>query len=231
MTTNEEHISMFELDLYFATQAPDARIEEHVTTCESCGGYLAALAALQTQVRLPLPAAMPGGARSVGRRSRPRAFGLTLAASLAVLGAVTALLVVSRDAEPPAVASKGTPAVQLLVRRGDVTRPWDGASPVRPGDVLGLRLACEGLRHVAVSARTADAGQRWSPLFQGECPPAGAALPFTLVVDDQPGVERFAVVFSASPLDPAALGDAIERRRTDGSAWVTRFELGKEIAR
>ena len=44
MTTNEEHISMFELDLYFATQAPDARIEEHVTTCSSCGGYLAELA-------------------------------------------------------------------------------------------------------------------------------------------------------------------------------------------
>ena len=35
MTTNEEHVSMFELDLYFATQAADPRIEEHVATCDS----------------------------------------------------------------------------------------------------------------------------------------------------------------------------------------------------
>lgn len=230
MTTNEEHLSMFELDLYFATREPDARIEEHVATCDRCGGYLAELEALQTQTSAPLPAARPA-ARSLARRARPRGLGVTLAAGLAVLGAVTALLVVSRDAESPAVAIKGTPAVQLLVRRGEETRPWDGASPVRPGDALGLRVACEELRHVAVLARSAELPRRWSPLFQGECPAAGAALPFTLVVDDQPGVERFAVVFSAAPLDPPALGDAIERRRTDGSAWVTRFELGKEIAR
>lgn len=230
MTTNEEHISMFELDLYFATQLPDARIEEHVTTCTSCGGYLAELAALQMQRSMPLPAGGRPGGGSSARRSRPRALGLTLAAGLAVLGAVTGLLVVSRE-EPAAVASKGTPAAQLLVRRGEVTRPWDGESPVRPGDVLGLRLACEELRYVAVSTRSADTRRRWSPLFQGECPDTGAALPFTLVVDDQPGVERFVVVLSASPLDPGALDDAIERRRTDASAWVARFELGKEIAR
>jgi hypothetical protein len=230
MTTNEEHISMFELDLYFAAQATDARIEEHVAACDSCGGYLVELAVLQGQTSVPLPAPRPG-ASSVAWRSRPRALGLTLAAGLAVLGAVTALLVVSRDVEPPVVAIKGTPAVQLLVRRGDVTRPWDGASPVRPGDVLGLRLACEELEHVAVVARSAEPQRRWSPMYQGGCPPVGAALPFTLVVDDQPGVERFAVVFSAAPLEPAALDDAVERRRTDGSAWVTRFELGKEIAR
>jgi hypothetical protein len=229
MTRNEEHISMFELDLYFAAQAPDARIEQHVAMCARCGGYLAELAALQTQTSMPLPPARRGAGRATSRRARPRA--LTLAAGLTVLGAVTAVLLISRPAEQAPVAIKGAPSVQLLVRRGEDTRPWDGTSPVRPGDVLGLRLACEELRQVAVVARSADPRGRWSPLYQGDCPPAGAALPFTLVVDDQPGVERFAVVFSASALDRGALDDAVERRRMDGSAWVTRFELGKEIAR
>jgi hypothetical protein len=51
------------------------------------------------------------------------------------------------------------------------------------------------------------------------------------VVDDTPGRERFAVVFSASTLDAVSLSEAIERRRLDSGAWVTRFELGKEVAR
>jgi hypothetical protein len=84
---------------------------------------------------------------------------------------------------------------------------------------------------VAVLARSVDAPKRWASLFQGDCPAPGTALPFTLVVDDQPGVERFAVVFSGSPLDARALDEAVDRRRMDGDVWVTRFELGKEIAR
>ena len=152
-------------------------------------------------------------------------------AGLAVLGAVTALLLVSRDEEAPAVAVKGSPGVQLLVRRGEATRPWNGSSPVQAGDVLGLRVACEEFEQVAVLAASGDERARWSSLFRGECPPAGAALPFTLVVDEQPGREQVAVVFSRSPLDARALDDAIVRRRLDGEVWVIRFELDKEPSR
>jgi hypothetical protein len=51
------------------------------------------------------------------------------------------------------------------------------------------------------------------------------------VVDDQPGAEHLAVVFSKSELDARALEQAIEARRLDAQVWVTRFELGKEPSR
>ena len=230
MTPNEEHLSMFELDLYFATDASEARVEgdriaDHVAACERCSAYLAQLGALQRSA--PLPAARPAAA---ARRARPRAFGLLLAAGLVVSSVVAALLVSTREAEPPAVAVKGSPAVQLLLRRGNETLPWDGARRVRPGDALGLRVACEEFRHVTVAAGAGLTPVRWSSLSTGECPPAGAVLPFTLVVDDEPGRERLAVVFSRSSLGAGSLAEAIEQRRLDADIWVTRFELAKEDA-
>lgn len=244
MTPNEEHVSMFELDLYFAVGASDARVDDdpgqrdpgqrdpgqdrriqvHVAACERCSAYLTRLAALQRSAPLPVaPEAPPA------RRVRPRALGLTLA-ELAVAGMVAALLVVTHDTEPPAVAVKGSPAVQLLVRRGNETLPWDGLRRVRPGDALGLRVACEGFRHVAVAGGAGLTPVRWSSLSTGECPPAVGVLPFTLVVDDEPGRERLAVVFSRSVLDARRLEEAIEQRRVDADVWVTRFDLAKEDA-
>lgn len=233
MTGSEEHLSMFELDLYFATQASDARIEEHVTSCERCSGYLTELEALQKGAGVPSTRGAANAThprRSLARPSsaRPRALALSLA-SIAALAAVTALLVVPRAPDAPAVAVKGSPAVQLLVRRGAETRPWDGSSALRAGDALGLRVVCEEFGRVAVAAGV-DRG-RWSQLSEAACPPAGAPLPFTLVVDDEPGGERLAVVFSKSVLDARALGEAIEARRLDAQVWVTRFELVKEPAK
>jgi len=231
MTASEEHLSMFELDLYFATQASDARIEEHVASCERCSGYLAELEVLQKGVPSVRGAASETfPRRSPARRSpaRSRALALSLAA-IAGLSAVTALLVVPRAPDVPVVAVKGGPAVQLLVRRGEETRPWDGSSPLRAGDALGLRVVCEEFARVAVAS--GDAHERWSQLSEGACPPAGAALPFTLLVDDAPSAEHLAVVFSKSTLAGPALGQAIEARRLDAQVWVTRFELVKEPSR
>jgi hypothetical protein len=229
MNTNEKHLSMFELDLYFASSAPDARIAEHVAGCERCSAYLERLDALQQG--LPLPSPRQAVSRSSALRRRPRGFGLTLAAGLMVLGAVTALLLSSLDGDAPPVAIKGSPAVQLLVRRGEETRPWDGVSPVQPGDALGLRVACEEFSHVTVAAASAAAPGGWSQLSAGPCPAAGAALPFTLVVDEAPERERLAVVFGMSAFDVPALGAAIDRQRLDAGAWVTRFELDKQVSR
>lgn len=237
MTQNEEHLSSFELDLFFASSGSDARIERHLADCARCSTYLAELAALQEGAPLPARATPPAARAPLPRaplsRSAPRARRHALgwaAAALAVLGAVTGLLLATPEPETPAVAIKGGPAVQLLVRRGDETRPWDGTSRVRAGDALGLRVACEGFVHVSVAAASGEAPERWSRLSEVPCPPAGGALPFTLVVDDAPGRERFAVVFSKARLGEGALGDAIERRRLDGDAWVTRFELDKQVA-
>jgi hypothetical protein len=227
MTANEEHLSMFELDLYFATQASDARIEEHVESCERCSGYLAELELLQ---EAGVPTARGAASEAPPRRSsrRPRALALSLA-GIASLAALTALLVVPRAPQAPAVAVKGSPAVQLLVRRGAETRAWDGSSALRAGDALGLRVVCEEFGRVAVA--TGAGRGRWSQLSEAECPPAGAPLPFTLLVDDEPGGERLAVVFSKSALEARALEQAIEARRLDAQVWVTRFELVKEPSR
>ena len=230
MTASEEHLSMFELDLYFATQAPDARIEEHVASCERCSGYLAELEGLQKGAVPSARAVQASAQRSLSRHAsaRPRALALSLAA-IAALSALTALLVLPRDLHTPAVAVKGSPAVQLLVRRGSDTRPWDGASPLRAGDALGLRVVCEDFGRVAVAA--GNGRGRWSQVSESACPAAGAALPFTLLVDEEPGGEHLAVVFSKSVLDARVLEQAIEARRLDAQIWVTRFELVKEASR
>jgi hypothetical protein len=232
MSGNEEHLSMFELDLYFATQASDARIAEHVESCERCSGYLAELAALQRAADVPLArAGSEASARPAPARrplGRPRTLALSLAGA-ASLAAAIALLVVPREPDHTAVAVKGGPAVQLLVRRGEETRAWDGASALRAGDALGLRVVCEEFGRVAVASGAAR--ERWSQLSVGACPPAGEPLPFTLVVDDEPGAEHLAVVFSQSALDARALAQAIEARRLDAQVWVTRFDLVKEASR
>jgi hypothetical protein len=230
MMTNEEHLSMFELDLYFAFEAPDARIERHVAECERCTGYLSQLRALSAGAGPPPPPIRRVGPSSSPRRPRTRALGLTLAAGAAALVTVTALLVSTPEADAPAVAVKGSPAVQLLVRRGDETRPWDGNGRVRTGDALGLRVVCEDFSRVAVATLAPEGGNRWLRLSDGPCPESGGALPLTLVVDDAPGRERFAVVFTKLRLDDAALVGAIDRRQRDHAVWVTHFELDKEVA-
>ena len=73
---------------------------------------------------------------------------------------------------------------------------------------------------------------RWAGIVRQRCPEAAGtiALPFTLRVDEAPGRERFAVVFSAADLDEQTLGAAVDAQRRDGKGWVTRFDLEKEVA-
>jgi hypothetical protein len=195
-----------------------------VASCERCSGYLAELERLQQRA----PSARATAERPRQRPARARVLALSLAA-LAALGAVTALLIVPLDPAAPNVGIKGSPSVQLLVRRGTETRTWDGASPVRAGDALGLRVVCEDFARVAVAAETDR--ERWSRLSEDACPAAGAALPFTLIVDEQPGTEHLAVAFSKSTLEARTLEQAIAARRLDAEVWVTRFELVKEASR
>jgi hypothetical protein len=130
------------------------------------------------------------------------------------------------EAQPPTtyVGVKGTPSVQLVVRRAGSTRIWDGRSPVRPGDALGLRVACEGLAHVAVVAR----GTTWTKLKDASCPTDSAPLPFTLVVDAEPGNERFAVVLSREPLPDEGLVRAASSEARGPDLWAVVFDVAKD---
>ena len=148
------------------------------------------------------------------------------AVSALALAAAAALFVHQKAPEPEGyIGVKGTPAVQLLVHRDRDTRIWDGRSPVRPGDALALKVACEGLKHVAVAA---PAGSAWARLSGADCPAQGEALPFTLRVDGEPGDEKLAIVLSQAALDDDALKRAIAETRREGDVWVVTFTMPKE---
>jgi hypothetical protein len=213
----DSHVSTFALDVYWASgRAPDAEVEEHLAMCARCQAYLASLEALGD---VSFPAPVRPRNRRAARWALPSAVGTALALAACVL-----LLVRTRSAERSYVGAKGTPAVQVLVHREADTWIWDGRSPVHPGDALALRVACEGLEHVAVAS---PEGGRWERIADATCPVGEEPLPFTLVVDAVPGSESVAVVLSRTPLDDDALRAAIARERRSEDVWFEGFVLPK----
>jgi hypothetical protein len=234
MIVHERHLSSFELDLHFARHEPNADIEGHVAACERCRAYLEELASLRENeaaaryVGFDVP---PPEAPSLPGSRRPRRARWAPFAALSLTAALAASIYVleSRVDAPAYVAVKGSPGVQILVRTGGETRPWNGQNPVRAGDALALRVVCEDFARVSVV--TLEAGsQRLHRLSESDCPhDAPSILPFTLVVDDEPGPERFSVVLSRTPLDDRAMRSALEASTRNGSIWVTTFDLDKEV--
>ncbi len=251
-----KHFSSFELDIHFVEPSP--RVAEHVTSCPRCAAYLAGLEGLAAAGRAPEASAPRAhGPEALAPRAHapealaPRAHGpdasvprahasetsaptlrsrrrlAAPAAGVLALAAALALYLRGRPGdEADYVAAKGAPAVQLLVRTGDTTRVWDGRSPVRPGDAIAIRVACERLEHVTV---VVDAPSGLARLSDGPCPRGASPLPFTLVVDAQPGRERFAVVLAKRPLDDARLRDRVRENARDRDVWVTTFDVPKEL--
>ena len=219
-------VSAFDLDVYWVSgQKEGTELAKHVVGCAQCRAYLASLDEALA-VPLAAPAASPGAMREAQRPVRglpgwvlPVAGALALAASVLFFGRGKSV--------PPSsgyVAIKGTPAVELLVQRDQGIARWDERSPVHPGDRLALRVACEGLARVTVAA---PVGERWGRLSETACPASGDPLPFTLVVDDQPGDEQLAVVLSQATLDDVALTQAIRRVDRAGDVWVVKLLLRK----
>lgn len=233
MTASEpNHLSTFALDVYWASgRAPDSAIEAHLEACARCRGYVASLDGLAAMA--PLTSERAGekkGARLRPNRSRNGWWAWAAAASFA-LAAGIGVGVSSREQAPAGsgyVGIKGTPAVQLLVHRASDTHVWDGRAPVQPGDALALRVACDGFTKLAIAA---PGSNTWKRLSQVTCPSRDGALPFTLIVDGQPGAERFAVVLSQAPLDDAGLARAIADKQQTSTTWVVEFVLPKEIKR
>jgi|HubBroStandDraft_1064217.scaffolds.fasta_scaffold234725_2 hypothetical protein len=227
---NDPELSSFALDVYWASgRASDPAVTEHVSGCTRCQAYLASLDASALQPSSTAPAfgaaapqktPPPGGLARRANRTIVGAFG-----ALALAASVSLLVLRSKDAPNAYVGAKGTPAVEILVVRDRETRIWDERSRVHPGDALALRVACAGLRDVAVASREA-AG--WTRLSDVECPADGVPLPFSLRVDDEPGEERLAVVLSERRLDDGALEQAIDEQRRAKDVWVARFVLPKE---
>jgi hypothetical protein len=233
-TTQEDEVSTWELDVYFSSgRRDDATLEAHIANCTRCSAYLASLAvagadetALAARAALQARAASmpPEPAPSVHARRRGGWWAWTAGAATLVAG-VAVLMSGRRVDAPTYVGVKGTPAVQLLVHRAGGTRIWDGRSPIRPGDALALRVACEGFSSVAIAT---PGPKTWTRLSDTACPSQDGPLPFTLLVDSEPGNERVAVVLSQKRLDDKALGRAITQTERTSVTWVVDFVLPKE---
>lgn len=225
MTTGERtHVSAFALDVFWASgRSGDPTIDGHVAACARCRAYLESLDALRNDQGFA--AAPPGWPERLVRARTVQAMPWLAAGALG-LAACVALLVREKRVTPvDYLAAKGAPGVEVLVHRAGETHLWDGRSAVRPGDSLALRVACEGLEYVAVAA---SGRTGWARLSNAECSKSSDPLPFTLVVDADPGEERLAVVLSRAVLDDGRLRHAIANAERTQDVWVAEFNLPKE---
>jgi hypothetical protein len=213
--------SSFALDVYFASgRTGDATLEKHVAACERCAAYLSSLAELSAEPAWSAPA-----------RPRRAALGARRAAALFAASALTVGLVwlgLRPERATEYVAGKGVPAVQALIRDQNGSRVWDGKAPIRAGDAIAVRAGCDRFTHVAVVVASAGSQQR---VFDAACPSGTDPLPFTLVADDKPGVERIGVVFSHVRLDDASLRAALRSAARDAAIWVDQLVLHKAVAK
>jgi hypothetical protein len=218
-------VSTFALDVYWtAGRKGDETLARHVAECTRCREYLALLDEMES---LPIPEPRPVPSPSNVRRVAIP-LGGALAGALALAAGVALVALATVKDHPPGsyVGVKGTPSVQLLVRRGGATAIWDGRTPVRAGDAIALRAACGELPNVAVA--TEDPARGWARLSDAPCPKGEDVLPFTLVVDGAAREERIAVVMSAARLSDEALSRAARDTERSERAWTVRFVLPEE---
>jgi hypothetical protein len=214
----EAEPSTFALDLYFASgRADDPSLEEHVASCQHCAAYLSSLERLCGEPAWH--AAPPRSRRGLG-------VGILAAACAGI--AVAVWLSGAPDRQAPYLASKGVPAVQALIRDQSGSRVWDGKTPIRAGDAIALRAGCDRFVHVAVLVASAGGEQR---VFDGTCPSGSDPLPFTLLADDKPGVERIHVIFSQERLDDPSVSAALRSGERDTAVWVDQLLLRKAVGR
>ena len=211
--------STFALDVHWAEGKPDPALEAHLESCARCRSYLDGLRALDAlpmgmRAAQPSPKGLPG-------------WGAWLAVAAAVVLAMGSTFLLRREPlglRDRYVATKSAPAAQVLVRRAGQTSVWDGRAPVRPGDALALRVACEGMAQVGVLVRTRSGA--WSRVFDGPCV-NGEALPLTLLVDADPGDEQVAAVLSHVPLDEDRASRAVQARTRSEDVWTVLLVFAK----
>ncbi|MEO6772465.1 MAG: hypothetical protein ABI437_05425 [Kofleriaceae bacterium] len=209
---DDHRYSTFALDLYWA--APDTRdpdLEQHLATCERCHAYVDHLAAIDRPIEVR------------ARPKRPKRSWLPTLLATALAIALVIVVLAWPGHRAPRIAIKGEPGVEVLVHRGAETVVWNTSLRVRAHDALALRVACEGMARVSVLVPDATG---WHLAFEGSC--QDEVLPFTLVVDDQPGVEQISVVLSQSQLDVDAVQRATALETRSAALWTTRFTFAKE---
>jgi hypothetical protein len=175
-----EHPSFFALDRHHLVPDPD--IAAHVAHCPTCQAHLGGLRAPAA-----LPAWLPAG------RHFPRRWVVGFSVALAAAAAVALW-------PRAAIREKGTPAIQVHLKRGDEVAPWATGTRLRAGDRLRLQIAPAGYRFVSV----ATGGAAPTVLFAGALDPRGSTLlPASFRVDGADAEETLDVVLAAEPVPPA----------------------------
>ena len=222
------HPSFLELDRH-ALGAGRADTAAHVASCEACRVHLQAVEA---------PAEVPAWTARLEARA-PRRFGWPAALRVRTAGLAVAAFACAfvlwlavghvgprATAVDPYVGTKGGPELWLYVKRGDRVEIWNGVDPVRPGDLLRLKVQPDRYPHISVFGRD-KAPNGYAKLYDAPVPDdRAAALPFAWKVDGQLGDETLLIVLGpgAVTADEAA---SFLAHGDGGRHWVRRLVLAK----
>lgn len=205
----------------------------HVTGCTRCQRRVAAREAAKEAFRSIGPAVWP--AVLEGRRARARRFWQRpfLMAPLALAGAMAFVLMTRTSPPSPYSGAKGALSLSIVARRGDEVFALDAARRAQAGDALRfLPAAPSPFRFVAiVSVDGRDEVTFFYPSSGQDrsvpLPPAGQALPGSIVLDDAPGPERLLVALTDQPIVASELRAAALAHRAENG--VSQFGGAKAL--
>ena len=169
---------------------------------------------------------------------RRRRWWPALLAAPAGLAAALGLLLLARHNVPEAASSayvgpKGGFALAVAARRGSELLAVDASHPARAGDEL--RFIPSGPSLDPFIAIVSLDGRRELTLFYPSrpdadsppMPPAGEALPGSIILDDAPGPERLFVLLSARPLRGAEIQAAVRAQVERGASAEAELARGR----
>lgn len=225
MNPETGHPSYLELDrAVLGLDSPGLR--EHLACCELCRAHV-------ERARLAPP--MPTWVRELRAPPPPRPWWAPrpwlLVPTFAVAAVFVGLLLVfpstPTPTDAPYIGVKGAPVVTVYIKHGEQVEPWDGRSPVLPGDRLRLHVSAAGYRHVLVGTRAEDS--RWVPLYEAPLERADVLLPASWRVDASGGErEELLIIFSQAVVAEEELDELAAREPQDEALWTTRLVLPKE---
>ncbi len=196
----------------------------HLGSCERCRRRVDELRAdIESFGReVPFEAFAARQAARFEGASRPRRlrFALPVGLGLAAAAAAVLFLAVPRTDDGVTRVKGGGPTLAFTVREGDDLHPGVSGETVAEGAHLQLRYEAGRWTYVALvgldGAGRAEVyypadGDALAPLPAGTEGP----FPFSLTLDDTPGVERFIAVFGDAPLPLAEVRAALQRAPAD----------------
>lgn len=191
----------------------DAAVSAHVKVCARCTAWLGEQDRLEAGVAgLWMPAAPKRQWLATRRLRNLLGFGLPLAV------AATVLLLLALPKPPPEIAKGNALGVRIGRSNGDAVSWLSTTDRLSPNDAIRFFVNGIDARDRYVLIGSVDGSRRlfrFYPAGATACsvavPPAGQALDGSIVIDDAPGPERIAVVFSHQPLCWPAVSEAVKR--------------------